>query len=392
MSEALLFAVLAFLLAMGQAFFLQACYDAIKSRTPPAVGTSDHSDALPFISVVVPARNAIPSIATVLQDLRAQIYPLDRFEVMVVDDKSTDDTAGIVRSMMRTWSGLQLLSSGTAGKKAAITTGVAAAKGDIVLLTDADVRCGRDRLRDLAHHWMTSRADLVLMPVLTTGGNGPTAWLQREEQLALQAVSAGSALVGRPVLANGANMAFTRQAFMDVGGYQGDRWASGDDMFLLQRMRHARRSVTYLLEPGAVVHVEPEESWSAALSQRLRWAGKMRMYREPVGMIASGMAVLMPWVLLVLTLCSLRAVKDPNELFHPALLLPAAWLVWMIPIVRLVGAMRDFFNGPIDRAMRPAGKASVASTVVALVAFTLYTPLIAILSIFVRPTWKGRRI
>jgi poly-beta-1,6-N-acetyl-D-glucosamine synthase len=391
MSTALILSLLAFCAALVHGLVLEGWRQAIGPESGGDRGREIPGPPL-RISVLVPARNAAATIVPLLQDLYAQRYPREAYEVLVIDDHSSDGTAAAVHGMARTWPVLRLVPADAGqGKKAAISLGVAQAQGDVVVLTDADARCGPFRLAAIARLWHREAPDLLLMPVHTTGGKGLVAWLQRKEQAALQAASVGSASGGRPVLSNGANMAFARNAFLRVGGFIGDRHASGDDMFLLQRMRRHRMAISCLADPAVVVRVLPEADWRGFVAQRLRWAGKMWAYREWAGLLAAGAAVLFPWVLLALTILLLGSVQLGQGLFYVGVLLAAAWAVWLVPIIRLVAAMERSHAQVMDPA-GPLRADGSWSTLPALLLFTLYAPAIAIVSIFVRPSWKGRRI
>lgn len=351
----------------------------------------------PLVSLVVPVRNGAEGIVALLQDLNAQRWPKERMEVLVVDDGSTDGTAGLVQGMARHWPALRLLqAAGSGGKKAAIATGVMEAAGEVVVVTDADARCGPLRVPRIIAHFAAHAPDLLLMPVRTHGGEGLLSGMQREEQAALMAAAAGSGLEGRPVLANGANMAFRRKAFFEVGGYGGDRHASGDDMFLLQRMLRQGLKVDYLAHGDVVVGVAPVEGARAFISQRLRWAGKMWAYRDAPGSLAALAALLMPWALAVLTMIVVQRVRIGHAFIFTWGMVLAAWVMWLVPIVQLTATMRSFFR---SSALHPEGARAplrgffaALPTVLALCCFIIYAPVIALLSIFVRPTWKGRRI
>jgi hypothetical protein len=345
------------------------------------------------ITVVVPARNAAETLPALLQDLAAQRYPRDRYEVLVVDDHSTDATTTVVRGMVRQWPVLRLVQAVEGqGKKAALTMAVQEATFDLLLVTDADARCGPDRLALLAAHQHRTGSAFTILPVRTAGGAGASARLQTLEQLALQGATLGAALGGAPVLANGANMAFTREAFLRVGGYHGDRWAGGDDLFLLQRMRFAGLPVTCLADPGATVFVEPAAGWAGALRQRLRWAGKMRGYSDGWGQWAARAVVLVPVLLLAGTAVVAR-LATPGAGFAPAWgLTLAAWVLFAAPAIALTRTTaRLFTKGPEHPSAVGEGVPSVPATAFALLAFMIYAPVIAVLSIFVRPQWKGRR-
>lgn len=380
MNTLLLFSLLAFAASLVQAVVINgwrqrfAEAQAADALVKPAGG-------LPMVSMVVPVRNGAGTINGLLQDLHAQHFPKDRVEVIVVDDHSTDATADQTRGMMKHWPHLRLLVNDGEGKKAAITQGVSAAKGALIIITDADARCGADRVPTIVAHWMASNADMVLMPVRTEADSSFLGRLQQDEQAALLVAGAATALEGAPILANGANMAFTRDAFMAVRGYVGDRHASGDDIFLLERMKQAGRPVSYLLDTRAMVTVQAEGTGREFWQQRLRWAGKMRGVRG-AGKWASLLALLLPVGLVVMTL-SLKLPSAVNQgLFRSALLLGSAWLMWFIPVLGIVRDAKGFLGQ----------RHSSLGAMISLLAFAVYAPAVALAAMFARPVWKGRRI
>jgi cellulose synthase/poly-beta-1,6-N-acetylglucosamine synthase-like glycosyltransferase len=380
MSVELLPCLLAFALALVFALVVNGWRQRIEEAlqtTPP----SGMSDPAPMVTLIVPARNAADTITALLQDLHAQTWPREQLEVLVIDDDSTDDTKAVVERLARTWPQLRCLANAGEGKKAAITTGAEAAHGELLILADADARCGRARVERIVKHQQAHGSDLVLLPVGTVSDGRLIGRIQEAEQAALLGVAAATALDDRPILANGANMAFTREAFFRSGGYTGDRWASGDDIFLLDRFRRAGKRITYLLDREAVVTVEAEPSFARFWQQRLRWAGKMRGV-PGAGKWLGALGLLLPWILLVLT-CAFDAPAAASQgLFGGALLLVSAWLLWIGPVLVLVRTA--------DRFLERRSHAIVNAF--ALVAFTVYAPLVALCALFVRPTWKGRKI
>ena len=374
------FAALVFALVLGS---WKEVFEAARSEGPTS------AKVLPprQVSLIVPARDAAGTLVPLLQDLHAQRYPKDLLEVLVVDDHSSDGTAMTVRGMMRAWPQLRLITSTGEGKKAAIAQGVAEARGEWMVLTDADARCSPLRVAHIMHKVQVAGPDMLILPVETIGESGFIQRVQADEQTALLGVAAGTALGGAPVLVNGANMAFSKAAFMAVGGYEGDHWASGDDIFLMRRMLKARRNVGYLLDPEVVVSVKAEPTFGAFWRQRLRWAGKMRGVGGAGGWAALA-GMLLPWFLLYVS-CSFNL----NEMMvqRPiacVLLLASAWMLWLLPVLALTRAVRRFLHTADDH--RPVRGADF-STFVSLVAFTVYAPIIAVVSLFIRPKWKGRR-
>lgn len=386
MSPLLALSLVAFLAVMAMASVMGGWRDALVQAGSNGKDKAGGEDPPGFATLVIPARNAAETIGPLLQDLHAQDWPKDRYEVLVVDDGSGDGTAAIVRGMMAAWPALRLITAEGRGKKAAIAQAVQLAQGGHVVLTDADARCGTRRLGRIMAAFRHEGPDLLLMPVATEGA-GLLGRLQQEEQMALLGVAAGTALQGWPILANGVNMAFSKQAFLAVGGYAGDRWAGGDDLFLLRRMRKHGRKVDYLPDAQAAVVVQAEPDLGGFWRQRLRWAGKMRAVGGE-GLWLPLLALLLPWFLVYVT-CSVTVDELMRQRPMAVLLfVGGAWLLWLLPVASLVGAVRKFLAGVPGLVV----KGHALSTIAAFLAFQVYAPLVAVASLFARPVWKGRRV
>ena len=303
MTDLMILCFIAFVAALAFAMVVGGWRECFaKARTSNSEASPIDADVT--VTMIVPARNAAGTLVALLQDLHAQCWPRELLEVLVVDDQSTDGTSDLVLGLMRAWPGLRLVKNEGEGKKAALTTGTKKANGDWIVITDADARCGPLRVERMMERVRTELPDFLLMPVITEGGYGFLQRVQVDEQMALLGVAAGTALSGSPLLANCANMAFSRSAFRAVRGFEGDRWASGDDVFLLQRMKRAGKRIGYLLDPEVAVTVQPEPGFKAFWQQRLRWAGKMRRVGGIGNWIAAA-GLSLPWFLLYV-ICSDR--------------------------------------------------------------------------------------
>jgi GT2 family glycosyltransferase len=381
MTAPMLLPFCAFLLALCFALLIGAWRNAVDG--PAMEGQGKERPGLP-VSCIVPARNEVHGIVGLLQDLHAQGLPPERMEVLVVDDGSTDATAAAVENMLPRWPALRLLHNPGQGKKAAMEHGVAHARHPLVLMTDADARCGPRRVAQVVHAFQESAVDLLLLPAVTACDGTWPGRVQADEQAAMLAAAIGSAAMGRPLLGFGANMAFRKDAFLAVGGFQGDDKASGDDLFLMQRMRRAGMQVRFLSDPATAVHVQPERGLTAWWRQRLRWAGKM----GSIGGAASwggAAALALPWFLLLAT-CRFHFNDALGQgALRSAGLLAAAWLLWALPAVALVRAVERKYA---PEAAPPPGDRLF--TWASLLAFTCYAPVIAVASRFARPLWKGR--
>jgi cellulose synthase/poly-beta-1,6-N-acetylglucosamine synthase-like glycosyltransferase len=377
MSAGLLIAFTLFAATLVQALIITAWRTAIAKPMQQVAGSDEEA---PPITVVVPARDEERGIARLLQDLHAQSFPKQRCEVIVVDDGSSDRTLEIAEGMRARWPEMRVVRNAGEGKKAAITTGVGAAAHEVIVLTDADARCGPGRLRAISSAMREQQADLLMLPVWTEG-HGVLGALQSAEQAALLGLGMGSALIGAPTLAYGANLAFRRTAFHEVGGYGNDRFASGDDLFLLRRMQAQGKRIGVLFSKDVLVSTDAMSTWGAFFSQRLRWAGKMR---GAIGVMTllGPLGLMLPWILLFVTLRFDLVISIGQHSFYQLLLIASAWLLWLLPPLGLV---RDVQH-TLGVQARPV------MNVIALTAFSMYAPLIAVLSLVVRTTWKGRRV
>jgi chlorobactene glucosyltransferase len=119
---------------------------------------------LPFISILVPARNEEGKIARCLESLLAQDYP--NFELVVIDDRSTDSTGEIIGAMAEKDARIKFVKgkdapSGWIGKCNALAYAVGHASGDWFIFTDADTYHHKNSLRDSVSHAMDNKIDLL---------------------------------------------------------------------------------------------------------------------------------------------------------------------------------------------------------------------------------------
>jgi chlorobactene glucosyltransferase len=197
----------------------------------------------PRVSVLVPARNEVRNIEDCVSSLLAQDYP--DFEVIVLDDQSTDETPRLLRRLEQTEPRLQVLTGtprpeGWLGKHWACHQLDRAATGELILFTDADTRHTPDMLRASVSAMLAERADLVTAfpreEVLTLGerllvpviGFGIFTFIpiRLVQKLRLPALS----------VTIGQFMLFRREAYDRVGGYEAVRSEIVDDMCLGRRI------------------------------------------------------------------------------------------------------------------------------------------------------------
>lgn len=265
-----------------------------------------------FISVIVPARNEAGHLPACLERLLAQDYPDALYEIIVVDDHSTDDTPRLVRERYGHRVRLLQLATALRGrtinayKKAALTLGIREAWGELVVTTDADCTAGSRWLYHLAAAYELG-TPLIAGPVRYRPGKGLLGRFQALDNAGMQVLTGAGLATGRLLLANGANLAYPKALFEKLGGFRGlEARASGDDMLWVQRAVRAGYAIRYLRHPEAVVTTHPQPDWTSFLRQRIRWASKFDTLRDPALWVAQ---------IVVFALCALIVVGYVTGLF-----------------------------------------------------------------------------
>ncbi len=233
-----------------------------------------------MISVVIACRNESDNLKNILPDIAGQDYPSEMFEVVVVDDNSTDNTFENASGFTYIRN-LKALKNKGEGKKKAITTGVNAASGELIITTDADCRMGKNWMTTIASFYSVYKPDMIICPVILQPGRGFFGRFRELEFLSLQGVTAGSAAGGRATMCNGANLAFKREIFLRHTKNLHYEILSGDDVFLLHSLKNEKGSKIFWLEaPEATVTTGRVETPSMFIRQRKRWISKGKAFKD----------------------------------------------------------------------------------------------------------------
>ena len=245
-----------------------------------------HSTVRPVVTVIVAARDEAPYIQSCLDSLLNQTYPKELYEIIVVDDHSTDGTAAIARRCGRRFPNLRVVALASPGKsspkKAAIEMGVTLGRGDIILTTDADCQVPSKWIEVMVRHFDERTAAVASWIDIKTSST-LLSKLESLDVFSLSLIGATAIGLGRPVLANGANFAYRRDIFKALRGFAGtDDYGSGDDDLFLQKIgKKSGKKVTFAFAQHAGVKTDANETLKSFLSQRFRWASKAAVYPVP---------------------------------------------------------------------------------------------------------------
>jgi cellulose synthase/poly-beta-1,6-N-acetylglucosamine synthase-like glycosyltransferase len=237
------------------------------------------------VTVLIAARNEAESIHYTIEDILAQDYPKHLTEIIIVDDHSTDDTAAIISSYAdRGVTLLQLNESKPLNsyKKKAIAKAIGISTGELMVATDADCRMGTKWLSSIVGYYEAEQPVMISSPVTFFEEKSLFERMQSLEFYFL--IGVGGAFIGhnRASTCNGANFAYRKDVFYEVGGFSGiDELASGDDELLLQKV--AERfpgQIRFLNHHDAIVYTHAKSNLKEFLQQRRRWASKSTKYKD----------------------------------------------------------------------------------------------------------------
>jgi poly-beta-1,6-N-acetyl-D-glucosamine synthase len=230
---------------------------------------------IPLLSIIIPVRNEQRGIGQLLQGIRIQSY--QNFEVIIVDDNSSDNTAAIVSTFTSQDPRFTLLASRGEGKKVALTTGITSSRGEIIVTTDGDCRVDVDWLKTVQKYFVAHSTKMVFGGVRLEGTSFFSA-VQSHEFLSLIGTGAATLWYGFPSMCNGANLAFRKAIFFEVGGYTNNlHIPSGDDEFLMRKIfEYCPDGIKFISDSKAVVNTSASLGMKEFLHQRVRWAGKWK--------------------------------------------------------------------------------------------------------------------
>ena len=305
-------------------------------------------------SVIIPFRNEAKHLQALLESLNKLTYDKQHFEVLLVNDASTDTSLAVIEAFQNTSKLLiKVLDNerfSVSPKKDALTKGISQAKFEWIITTDADCTIAPGWLA-MYHQAIIQKSELrfIAGPVLFSNAkNSLLGSFQQLDFLSLQGATIGSFGLGQAFMCNGANLAFAKTQFQQLNRYQNtDHIASGDDVFLMQKfIKNDAKQVGYLKTSKALVITAPQPNLTALIAQRKRWAAKASAYTSAFAVLIAivvftgNLAVLLlpfyasaGWILVlkvgidvVLITQTAREFNQKKPLWH------LIWVVFVYPI------------------------------------------------------------
>jgi cellulose synthase/poly-beta-1,6-N-acetylglucosamine synthase-like glycosyltransferase len=351
----------------------------------PVFETKIDLEPVTRFSIIIPARNESENINRFLPSILEQHYPAELFDVTVINDHSTDDTALQVKLLQEKYSNLYLLELAefiddniiNAYKKKAIEIAIAQSKGDWILTTDADCMANSDWLLQYDAFIQQEQPVLVAAPVMFINTGSFLSLFQVLDFLSLQGITAAAVGAGSHSMCNGANLAYQKTAFYEVGQFQGiDHIASGDDMLLMQKIKQRYPGkLGYLYHSKAIIQTTAMPDWKSFLNQRIRWASKASSYQDKSIFWVLTLVFNFNISLIIMAICAFFVEDGWYQLLWLMGIKTVVELSFMIPVARFFGLNNTLVWFPI---MQPF--------------HIMYTVIAGWLGRFGTYQWKGRKL
>ena len=332
------FVLLTFSILALQVIFLGLFIYAFSKKPGIKPGT-----ALPAISVIVAAHDEEENLRELLPRLLDQDHP--EFELIVVEDRCNDGTYDYLLEATKQYPRLKMVRvvqkpEHIHGKKFALTLGIKAAKYDWVLLTDADCR-------PATKSWIRRMAEQAVDPAQLVIGFSPYMKcpgllnsLIRFESFLTGIQFIGMALLGKPYMGVGRNLAYRKSLFLENKGFNGHLDVTGgdDDLFV---NRHATAANTKVcIGADALVMSKPKNSWTSFYFQKLRHLSVGKHYKFSDKIILGFFSL--SWVLLWLMIMPAVIFGPLREWVVSAFLL--RWILLIVLFHRVPRRLGDSFE------------------------------------------------
>ena len=334
-------------------------------------------------SVVIPFRNEAENLPALLNSIAKLNFPRTHFELLFIDDASEDHSVQLIEAFFKLHQSLEFSyqiipnqHTSNSPKKDAIKIAIKNSKNPWIITTDADCVLPSKWLNIFDAYIQKKEPNMVVGPVSYIPKNNLVNTYQQFDNFSLQATTIGSFGLHAPLLSNGANLAYKKEEFTNVNGFEGnDHVASGDDIFLLEKfIKKDHLKVTFLKSLDALVKTEAEKSWSEITKQRIRWASKTSKQNNRASL---GLGVLVFIINLMIILLFNLSFLQTFYFFHFTILF----------------ALKIIIDGFVmyQHAKTFNLKFSVFSLLLCEILYPFITIIVVLGSLFGTYTWKNRR-
>jgi glycosyltransferase involved in cell wall biosynthesis len=365
------------ILILGLYCLLLICFILAWFSLPKYSVISSKSDI--YVSIIVVVRDEYCNIGKLIQSIENQLYNKLFFELIVIDDSSSDGTLELLHQLQKDASfNFQVLPlsgsiKGRSSKKMGISQAIQIAKGQLIITTDGDCNFGPNWVSNYVNFYTQTGFRFISGPVTFESATFYDD-LQIVEFASLIGTGAASIQLNKPNMCNGANLCFEKEAFLAVNGYEGfEDIPSGDDEFLMHKInKHYNHAIGFIKAKDSIVFTSAKPTIGSFLQQRKRWASKWDKYIDIRNSILAIFVFLVNISTLIGFVMVIFGVDKYSILSILALKLSLEWL-FIGAVLVFMGYKNKLFLLPIVQFIYP-----------------IYIVFTALGSLSKSYTWKGR--
>ena len=331
-------------------------------------------------TIVIPFRNEAENLPALLKSFSKIEYPKNLFEIILVNDASSDDYNSIIETFRAENPTIDctLINNKNltnSPKKDAITAAVKISKYNWIVATDADCNLPKNWLKLFNQTIESKNVLFIAAPVKFKNEVTFLHHFQNLNFISLLGSTIGSFGIKKPIMCNGANLCYNKSTFLELNGFSGNNnITSGDDVFLLEKITQKYpEKVCYLKAKEAIVETSSEKDWKLFFNQQLRWASKTTAYKNWVSKFVGFTVFAENLVVLILGI---------SILFNPD--------YWKIFVVAFVGKFLLDFILIFKTAEFFKNKESLKYYTLISVFYPFFIVFISIATLFKNYQWKDR--
>lgn len=333
--------------------------------------TSALTDSEEPVTIVICAHDEEQNLRQLIPILLDQKY--SNFEIVIVEDRSNDESFDFLHEASKQNDKLRVVQvknkpDHVSGKKFALTLGVKAAKHEWILLTDADCRPGNSNwVKEMSAQFSKDKAIVIGFSPYQKEAGLLNSFIQYET-LFTAIHYMGMALLGKPYMGVGRNLAYRKSLFLDNKGFNKHlSITGGDDDLFVNSVSHKNNTAVVMGE-ASLVYSKPKTNWTDYYFQKLRhlsvgkkykWSAKLRSILFHVSLIGSWLLVIpatvfSPWFYLPISIFSFRLIlltllthKASRKLGDPFVAWKATFLDFIFVIYYLVVGLKALHTNKV---------------------------------------------
>ena len=279
------------------------------------------------VTIIVASRNEENNIQNCINSLINIDYPAHLLEIILVDDKSTDNTKSVMQKATGNSNKFIILDSrndttnNLIGKQNAIDTGVESSTGEIIFITDADCEVPVNWVQETIKYYDDDNVGMVCGFTNIKNNKLLFSELQSIDWIYLLAMASAGIGLNKTLSCIGNNITFRKNVYIEIGGYQNIDFSVTEDLALLKKISQHKENyvIKFPIDPECLVKTNPCRKISELYNQKKRWFNggtELNLFRYLMGfelyvmnfILIFGLIFLPPFV--YLSIISIKIISD----------------------------------------------------------------------------------